>query len=254
MARRWYAESWGGQQPAPPPISKPEEPTDRCTHGGYLRESTSDPITHTPPLCVLSSARPANPRSVPSALECETCIDYPIPLLIISEHRTATFSYVPHEIIRHILCRGCFNLGLIAPAILPLASLTNALVSDCQAYLSVPVPMTCQARIGCPHRLLIYCYVSVMKAAVQQVALFIVSQIRKGDRNEAGRARYSSNQEEVKKKWMWRSGRREHRRKDDWQEGRMWRHEEALRSGSIREEARWRACGERDRSVQPNTN
>lgn len=99
----------------------------------------------------------------------------------------------------NILCRGCFNLGLIAPAILPLASLTNALVSDCQAYLSVPVPMTCQARIGCPHRLLIYCYVSVMKAAAQQVALFIVSQIRKGGRNEAGRARYSSNQEGVKK-------------------------------------------------------
>lgn len=35
--------------------------------------------------------------------------------------------------------RGCFNLGLITTAFLPLASLANALVSECQAELSVPV-------------------------------------------------------------------------------------------------------------------
>lgn len=38
----------GGKQPLPPPISKPKEPMGRCTHQGYLRELTSDPITHTP--------------------------------------------------------------------------------------------------------------------------------------------------------------------------------------------------------------
>lgn len=69
------------------PFQSQRKPMARCTHRGYLRELASDPITHTPdhiPLCVLSSARPSNLRTVPSALKCEPCIDYSIPQLSIA--------------------------------------------------------------------------------------------------------------------------------------------------------------------------
>lgn len=107
----------------PPPISKPEEPTDRRTHGGYLRGSTSDPT----PSCARFQA--LHPLTRASALKCGTCPSI-TQVLGGSSPRTGTVSRVRASRLR----RGCFNLGLDAPPPLPLASLTNAFVSDRQAF------------------------------------------------------------------------------------------------------------------------
>ncbi|CAB1452380.1 unnamed protein product [Pleuronectes platessa] len=52
----------------------------RCTRGGYLRESTPDPVAHTPIASRCACFQVFDPLPpAPLALKCETCIDYSIP-------------------------------------------------------------------------------------------------------------------------------------------------------------------------------
>lgn len=98
----WYAESRSsmGEQPAPLPISKPKEPMARCTHRGYLRELTSDPITHTLITSHCACFQVLDPRAPLHRGFGFECIDYPIPQLSISKKRywIATLSCLQHTV------------------------------------------------------------------------------------------------------------------------------------------------------------
>lgn len=85
--RLWYAESWSRMRAASAASHFKAKRADGPSYSMRLFERVDlrprPPHPDHIPLGVLSSARPFKPRTIPSALKCETCIDYPIPQLSI---------------------------------------------------------------------------------------------------------------------------------------------------------------------------